>query len=477
MDADALISCGAMTLQFVAEYWRSIEKRPVVANVQPGYLRELLPIEAPEKAESFSSIINDLESTIMPGVTHWHSPNFYAYFPTAVSYPAICADILSGGIACIGFSWIASPACTELEAIVMDWLAKAMGLPEFFLSTGNGGGIIQGTASEATIVALLAARSRIFNEKKAKDPTLTLGRLLDQLVVYCSDQAHSSVDKAALIVGCRLRKIVSDSDCVMHGEQVEAAIAEDRAQGLIPFFLVGTLGTTPTCAFDDLVTVGRVCEKEHIWMHIDAAYAGNAFICPEYQHLLNGIEYAESFDFNPHKWMLVNFDCSAMYLKDRTHFIDAFNVDPLYLKHSFQSSAPDYRHWQIPLGRRFRSLKLWFVFRAFGLDGLRSYIRKHIQLGEHFTKLINKDERFEVVFPAATQLGLICFRLKNIPNELNERLLKALNDDKRIYLVPSMVKQKFILRFAICSWLTEEKHIEFAWNVIDQVATKLLLSK
>ena len=246
MDSDALISCGAMMLQFVAEYWRSIEKRPVVANVQPGYLRQLLPSQAPEQPESFSSIINDLESPLMAGVTHWHSPNLFAYFPTAVSYPAICADILSGGSACIGFSWIASPACTELEAIVMDWLAKAMGLPEFFLSTGSGGGIIQGTASEATIVALLAARSRIFNEKKTVDPSLTLGRLLDQLVVYCSDQAHSSVDKAALIVGCRLRKIASDADCVMHGEQVEAAIIEDRAQGLIPFFIVATVGTTPT---------------------------------------------------------------------------------------------------------------------------------------------------------------------------------------------------------------------------------------
>ena len=210
-------------------------------------------------------------------------------------------------------------------------------------------------------------------------------------------------------------------------------------------------------------------------MHIDAAYAGSALICPEYRHLINGIEYAESFDFNPHKWMLVNFDCSAMYLKNRTHFVDAFNVDPLYLRHAFQSSAPDYRHWQMPLGRRFRSLKLWFVFRALGLDGLRSYIRKHIQLAEYFLGLIRKDKRFEIVFPSTEQLGLVCFRLKDSSNDLNERLLKALNEDKRIYLVPSMVKQKFILRLAICSWLTEEKHVDFAWNVIDQVSTKLLL--
>ena len=228
-------------------------------------------------------------------------------------------------------------------------------------------------------------------------------------------------------------------------------------------------------------------------MHVDAAYAGSAFICPEYRYLLNGISHAESFNFNPHKWMLVNFDCSAMYLKDRTHFIDAFNVDPLYLKHAFQSSAPDYRHWQIPLGRRFRSLKLWyvrllrsvltrtdlvrrFVFRAFGLDELRVYIRRHIQLAEHFISLISQDDRFEIVFSPIARMGLVCFRLKNASNEINERLLKALNEDKRIYLVPSMVKQQFILRLAICSWLAEEKHIQSAWDVINQVATKLLLS-
>lgn len=211
-------------------------------------------------------------------------------------------------------------------------------------------------------------------------------------------------------------------------------------------------------------------------MHIDAAYAGSAFVCPEYQYLLNGIEYADSFDFNPHKWMLVNFDCSAMYLKDRTHFVDAFNVDPVYLKHAYQSSAPDYRHWQIPLGRRFRSLKLWFVFRALGLEQIRSYIRKHIQLANHFISLISKDDRFEIVFRGAAQMGLVCFRLKGDSNETSERLFNAINNDKRIHIVSSKVKEKFILRLAICSALTEEKHVEFAWNVIDQVATKLLHS-
>ncbi|CAF0749937.1 unnamed protein product [Didymodactylos carnosus] len=467
MDPDQLMSCGQMMLKFVADYWKTIENRSVLPSIQPGYLRPLLPSHAPEKPEQFSQIINDLESTIMRGVTHWHSPHFYAYFPTGNSYAAVCADILSAGIACIGFSWIASPSCTELEVIVMDWLAQALDLPEFFLSTGNG------TASEATLVTLLAARSKIFCQMQKKDPNITLGKLLDQLIVYCSDQAHSSVDKATLIVGCKIRKIVSDDNCVMKAAQLKQAIIEDRAKNLIPFFLVATLGTTATCAFDDIAGLGKVCQDENIWLHIDAAYAGSAFICPEYRYLFDGIEYVDSFSFNPHKWMLVNFDCSAMWVKDRTYFINAFNVDPLYLKHDYQNVAPDYRHWQIPLGRRFRSLKLWFVFRIHGISGIRKYIRKHIELAKLFINYIENDKRFEIVFPSTT-LGLVCFCLKNGSNELNEKLLKSLNEDKRIYLVPSMVKGRFILRFAICSYLTEVKHVDYAWTVINEITTKLL---
>ncbi|CAF0734803.1 unnamed protein product [Didymodactylos carnosus] len=473
MDSDQLILSGQMMLKFVADYWRTIENRSVLPSVQPGYLQPLLPSQAPEEPEQFSQIINDLESTIMQGVTHWQSPYFYAYYPTANSYAAICGDILSAGIACVGFSWIASPSCTELEVIVMDWLVKALNLPEFFLSTGNGGGVIQGTASEAVLVAVLAARSRVLNRMQEKDSSITLGKLLDKLVVYCSDQAHSSVDKAVLIVGCKLRKIVSDNNCSIKADQLEQAISDDRAKDLIPFCLVATLGSTPTCAFDDVAGLGKVCQEENIWLHVDAAYAGSAFICPEYQYLLNGVEYSDSFNFNPHKWMLVNFDCSAMWIKDRTYFINAFNVDPLYLKHDYSKVAPDYRHWQIPLGRRFRSLKLWFVLRTYGLSGIRKHIRKHIELAKLFISYLENDKRFEIVFPSIT-MGLVCFRLKDGSNELNEKLLKALNEDKRIYLVPSMVKQRFILRLVVCSYLTEVKHIEYAWNIIKEVATKLL---
>jgi aromatic-L-amino-acid decarboxylase len=306
------------------------------------------------------------------------------------------------------------------------------------------------------------------------DPSTTLGKILDRLVVYCSDQAHASVDKAALIVGCQLRKIVSDDQCVMRGNDLHKAIADDRSNGLIPFVLVATLGTTPTCAFDALNGLGKVCEAENVWMHVDAAYAGSAFLCPEYRSLLHGVEYSHSFNFNPHKWMMVNFDCSAMWLKDRTYFIDAFNVDPLYLKHDYQSQAPDYRHWQIPLGRRFRSLKLWFVLRCYGLTGLRSHIRKQIDLAKLFMNYVEKDPRFEIVYSSETTMGLVCFRLKDRSNELNETLLKSIQNDKRIYLVPAMVKKIFFLRMVICSTLTEKKHIDFAWKVIDECATELL---
>jgi aromatic-L-amino-acid/L-tryptophan decarboxylase len=323
---------------------------------------------------------------------HLLASQFHAYFPTANSYPAIVADMLSGAIACIGFTWIASPACTELEVVMLDWLGKMLELPSEFLacSGGKGGGVIQGTASEATLVALLGAKAKAMQRVKAEHPEWDDNTIVSKLVAYCSgesdersiivrdfhcfllaDQAHSSVERAGLLGGIKMRKLEAGADLKLHGEVFEAAVKEDLAAGLIPFYVVATLGTTNTCAFDRLDEVGPVGNKYNVWVHVDAAYAGSAFICPEYRHLMKGIETADSFNFNPHKWLLVNFDCSAMWLKDPNWVVNAFNVDPLYLKHDQQGSAPDYRHWQIPLGRRFRALKLWFVLRLYGVENLQ----------------------------------------------------------------------------------------------------------
>ncbi|XP_059328193.1 aromatic-L-amino-acid decarboxylase isoform X2 [Ammospiza nelsoni] len=427
MDAAEFRKRGKEMVDYVADYLEKIEKRQVFPDVEPGYLRPLVADSAPQDPESFEDVFKDIEKIIMPGVTHWHSPYFFAYFPSASSFPALLADMLCGGIGCVGFSWAASPACTELETVMLDWLGKMVNLPKEFLAEkdGQGGGVIQGSASEATLIALLAARTKIIRQVQSEKPELTEAEIMGTLVAYASDQ------------------------------------------------FCATLGTTSCCSFDKLLELGPICNKENIWMHIDAAYAGSAFICPEFRHLLNGVEFADSFNFNPHKWLLVNFDCSAMWVKKRSDLIGAFKLEPLYLQHHHQESGlvTDYRHWQIPLGRRFRSLKLWFVLRMYGVRGLQEHIRKHIRLSHQFEHLVLQDERFEIC--AEVVLGLVCFRLKG-SNELNEALLKSINDAKKIHLVPCHLREKFVLRFAVCSRTVESTHIKFAWQHISQLATDLL---
>ncbi|XP_027869438.1 aromatic-L-amino-acid decarboxylase isoform X2 [Xiphophorus couchianus] len=380
MDAAEFRRRGKEMVDYVADYLENIEQRPVYPDLEPGYLRSLIPTEAPLEPESYEEIMHDVERVIMPGITHWHSPNFFAYFPAASSYPAMVADMLCGAIGCIGFSWAASPACTELETVMLDWLGKMLHLPESFIAGthGHGGGVIQGTASEATLMSLLAARCKTIRQILVTDSKKSESEILSKLVAYTSDQAHSSVERAALIGAVMMRKVPTDEHYAVREEMLRKMVEEDKAAGLIPFYFCATLGTTPSCAFDHIMELGPLCNKENMWMHIDAAYAGSAFICPEFRPLLNGIEYADSFNFNPHKLLLVNFDCSAMWVKKRADIIGAFKMEPLYLKHENQESGlvTDYRHWQIPLGRRFRSLKLWFVFRMYGLKGLQAHIRK-----------------------------------------------------------------------------------------------------
>ncbi|XP_063223034.1 aromatic-L-amino-acid decarboxylase-like isoform X2 [Bacillus rossius redtenbacheri] len=452
MDTDQFkLFAGDMAL-YIGDYLDNIRDRRVLPTVEPGYMRPLLPDSAPDTPDKWQDVMKDIERVIMPGVTHWHSPHFYAYFPTANSYPAIVADMLSGAIACIGFSWIASPACTELEVIMLDWLGKMLELPGEFLacSGGKGGGVIQGTASEATLVALLGAKARALRRAKEEYPHWSDIEIVSKLVAYASEQAHSSVERAGLLGGVQFRLLPADDRFRLRGDSLEKAIREDKKAGLIPFYVVATLGTTSTCSFDALDELGPVCQQERVWLHVDAAYAGSAFICPEFRHLMAGVELADSFNFNPHKWMLVNFDCSAMWLKDPNDVVNAFNVDPLYLKHDQQGAAPDYRHWQIPLGRRFRSLKLWFVLRLYGVQGLQSHIRKQVDLAKQFEDLVRSDDRFEIV--GEVIMGLVCFRLKG-SNERSERLLKSINGHGVIHLVPSKVRDVYFLRLAVCSLL------------------------
>lgn len=475
MDTAEFRRRGKEMVDYVADYLENIEKRQVYPDVEPGYLRTLIPEDAPQEPETYEDVVKDIERVIMPGVTHWHSPYFFAYFPTANSFPALLADMLSGAIGCIGFSWAASPACTELETVMLDWLGKMLKLPEEFLAgtEGKGGGVIQGTASEATLVALLAARSRMVKRILNDDPEKQEADIISRLVAYSSDQAHSSVERAALIGGVKMKKIPTDCKFAVRGETFQKILEEDKAAGLIPFYFCATLGTTPSCAFDRVTEIGPICNVEQMWLHIDAAYAGSAFICPEFRPLLDGVEFADSFNFNPHKWLLVNFDCSTMWVKNRSDIIGAFKMDPLYLKHDHQESGlvTDYRHWQIPLGRRFRSLKMWFVFRMYGLRGLQEHIRKHVSLAKEFEDLVRADNRFQIT--ADVVLGLVCFRLKG-SNDLNEALLKRINNARKIHLVPCQLAGRFVLRFAVCSRTTESRHIQEAWTQISKLATELL---
>ncbi|XP_069814627.1 aromatic-L-amino-acid decarboxylase isoform X3 [Dendropsophus ebraccatus] len=332
---------GRDMVDYIANYLEQIESRQVFPDVEPGYLRPMIPDSAPEEGETYEDIMKDVERVIMPGVTHWHSPYFFAYFPTASSYPAMLADMLCGAIGCIGFTWASSPACTELETVMLDWLGKLIGLPEQFLagSKGEGGGVIQGTASEATLMALLAARTKVTRRLQAENPELSEAEIVSRMVAYSSDQAHSSVERAGLISGVRMKKIPSDENFVLCGEAVKKALEKDRAEGLIPVFVCATLGTTPSCSFDNLMELGPICNTENIWLHVDAAYAGSAFICPEFRYLMKGVEFADSFNFNPHKWLLVNFDCSAFWVKKRSDLIGAFKIDPVYLQYDQQESV------------------------------------------------------------------------------------------------------------------------------------------
>ncbi|KAL5011602.1 hypothetical protein ScPMuIL_010153 [Solemya velum] len=468
MDATEFRKRGKEMIDYVADYLENLRERKPFPDVVPGYLRQMMPDEAPENPEKWEELFSDIERVIMPGVTHWQSPHFHAYYPAANSYPAIIADILSDAIGAMGFTWASNPACTELEVVILDWLGKMLDLPPNFLfsSGGTGGGVIQSTASEATVVAMLSARTMFIRKMKEDNPEQEDTAILSKLVAYCSDQAHSSVERAGQISMVKMQKLETDEKSALRGSTLSEAIERDQANGLLPFFVCATLGTTPSCAFDNIRELGPLCEKNGIWMHVDAAYAGSAFICPEFRPLLNGVEYAVSFNFNPHKWMNVNFDCSAMWVKDSHLISDAFDVDPLYLRHENQGKMPDYRHWHIPLGRRFRSLKLWFVLRLFGQKGLQDYIRKDVQLAHEFESLVRADDRFEIV--AEVIMGLVCFRLKG-SNKANENLLKAINDDGRLHMVPSKIKEVYFIRFAICAARTSARDIHFAWKVIKEL--------
>lgn len=460
---------GRAVVDWIADYYEQIETYPVLSQVRPGEIREKLPPSAPQQGEDFETILSDLSRVILPGVTHWQSPNFFAFFPANASGPALLGDLLSSGLGVQGMLWATSPACTELETHVLDWLADLLSLPPKFKSGGTGGGVIQDTASSASLCALLAARERAtsFNSNETGCD--------GKLTAYASTQTHSSVEKAVKIAGlgrANLRLIETDDDLAMNPEALRRQIRQDRAAGLVPCFVCATVGTTSSNAMDPVPQIGHICREEKLWLHVDAAMSGTAAICPEYRHLQDGLEFADSYCFNPHKWMFTNFDCDCFYIADRAALIKTLSILPEYLRNKATESGAviDYRDWHVPLGRRFRSLKLWFVIRHYGVEGLQHHIRRHIALAQEFKSWIEFDPRFETAAPAP--LNLICFRHR-AGDAFNQTLLERLNRSGRLYLTHTTLKGKYTLRFCVGQTHTERRHVEAAWRMIRQIAAEL----
>ena len=459
-------------VDWMADYFEEVEDYPVKPDVQPGDILAQLPETAPEKSESFEAMFEDFKKIIMPGITHWESPNFMAYFPANKSYPSVLAEMLTATLGAQCMSWLTSPAATELEERVMEWLRELIGLPDNFT------GVIEDTASTSTLCALLMAREKATDFKANNngvpgDKTFT---------VYCSSETHSSIEKDVKIAGFgrqNLRKVAVDEYFAMRPEALEEAIRKDLENGCKPAAVVATIGTTGSTAIDPLEEIGKICSKYDIFLHVDAAYAGTALLLPEMRWMNKGIDYADSFVFNPHKWMFTNFDCSAFYVQDEALLVRTFEIMPEYLKTPEDERVKNYRDWGIQLGRRFRALKLWFVIRSFGVEGLQKKIRFHISLGQQMKEKIEAHENYELLAPVP--LNTLCFRFhpshihdETKLNELNEKLLNAIQESGELFLTHTKLDGKYTIRMVIGNTNVEKRHVEQAWKLIQQKASQLV---
>jgi aromatic-L-amino-acid decarboxylase len=462
---------GKAVVDWIADYYERVESLPVMSTVKPGQIRASLPKNPPVQGESFEIMLKDVENLILPGITHWQSPNFFAFFPSNTSFPSIMGEMLSAGLGVQGMLWATSPACTELETHVLDWLVGMLGLPEKFSSNSDGGGVIQDTASNSSLCALLAARERATNY--ASNEHGCDGRL----VAYTSSQAHSSIEKAVKIAGLgreNLRLIDVDENFSMRPAALAAQIKRDIAAHRIPCFVSATVGTTSSNAMDPVRAIGEICREHRIWLHVDAAMSGTAALCPEFRWIHDGLELADSYCFNPHKWMFTNFDCDCFYVADRKALINTMSVLPEYLRNQATESGAviDYRDWHIPLGRRFRALKLWFVIRHYGIEGLQHHVRRHVELAQQFASWVRHDSQtkgqFELAAPAP--LNLVCFRHRG-GDAVNQSIIDRLNQSGHLYLTHTKLDDKFTLRLCIGQTTTELRHVQRAWRLIREQAS------
>jgi aromatic-L-amino-acid decarboxylase len=518
MDSKQFREAAHSAVEEIAQYYDDLPSLPVLSSVTPGYLAPLIPDSAPEEGEAWPDIQADVERVVKPGLTHWQSPNFMAFFPCNSSFPAMIGEMYSAAFNAAAFNWICSPAITELETVVMDWVAKMLALPECYLSKGEGGGIIQGTASEVVVTAVVAARERILRRKLAhmeegEEKLDKMAEMRGKLVALGSEHAHSSTHKAAIIAGTRFRTVPGPKETGFRvtGAALRNTVEELKAKGLEPFYFTATLGTTGTCAIDDFNSIAKVIkEYPDIWIHVDAAYAGSALICPEYQHLTPFLEHFDSFNFNMHKWMFTNFDCSCFFIKKRRDLTDTYSITPSYLRNTFSDSGlvTDYRDWQIPLGRRFRSLKVWFVLRSYGVKGLQTLIRKHIKLGEYFHSLISSRKDLFTVL-TGPDFGLTTFTVnpqqtrrpsvtaadrpdpgheaftndftadaegqyRAEANKLTKEVYEKVNAKGEIFITSTVACGIYFIRVVSANQLAEEKYLKRAFDIIVEMAEEVL---
>lgn len=471
MNPEEFRRLGREAVDWVADYMERVEDFPVLSRVEPGEVRGALPDRPPEEGEPFAALLEDMDETVLPGVTHWQSPSFFAYFPSNASGPSILADLISSGLGVQGMLWSTSPACTELEMQVMEWLVGMLGLPDAFRFEHGGGGVIQHTASDASLCAVVAARERATGGAANERGAGAAG----ELVAYASEQAHSSIEKGLKIAGIgrrNLRLVPVDDRFAMRPDALEEAIREDREAGRVPFLVAATVGTTSSLAVDPVPAIGPICREHDLWLHVDAAMAGTAALCPEHRHLHDGLERADSYVFNPHKWMLTNFDCSAFWVRDRRALAGSLAIEPEYLRNEASASGEvvDYRDWHVPLGRRFRSLKLWFVIRHHGVQGLRRLVRRHVELARWFAERVEADPRFELAAPVA--LNLVCFRHVD-GDEAGRELLERLNASGDLFLTHTRLDGRYVPRFCVGQARTERRHVEAAWERVDRAADAL----
>lgn len=465
MNAEEFRKHGHQVVDWVADYLENIEQYPVKSQVNPGDIAAALPMLPPEQGEPFEQLLSDVEEKILPGITHWQHPNFHAYFNANGSYASILAELITAAIGAQCMIWETSPAAAELEERVMEWLINMSGLPQ------NWDGVIQDTASTGTLVSILTAREKIthFNINNR-------GFSNEKLRIYCSDQTHSSIDKSVKIAGIGLDNLVKipvDDEMALLPYLLEEAIKTDLALGKIPCCIITTLGTTGTTAMDPLEAIADIAIKYNVWHHVDAAYAGAAFVLPEYRHFLKGIEKADTYLFNPHKWMFTNFDCTAYFVKDKEALIQTFQILPEYLKTNTRGKVNDYRDWGIPLGRRFRALKLWFVIREYGASGIRIKIKEHISLAAWLEQQVIHHPDFEMVVDRV--LSLVVFRCvkyadleKN--NALNAHILTAVNASGKAYITHTKVNHQYVLRVVTGQTHIQRHHVEKLWKLIQQIA-------